>query len=121
MLLGLATMLAIVLSNSPLSSAFTNWWETPLGFQWGAGVFTYSLLHWVNHGLLTVFFLVVGLEIKREFTVGHLATFRSGALPVIAALGGVALPAVIYASIAPPELRHGGASRSGPTRPSLSP
>jgi len=50
---------------------------------------------------------VVGLEIKREFTVGHLATLRSGALPVIAALGGILLPAVIYASIAPPALRHG--------------
>jgi NhaA family Na+:H+ antiporter len=107
LLLGLATMLALVLSNSPLASAFATWWETPLGFQWGTSAFTHSLLHWVNHGLLTVFFFVVGLEIKREFTVGHLATLRSGALPVIAALGGIVLPAVIYASIAPPELRHG--------------
>src|SRR5690606_8142157 len=46
-------------------------------------------------------------EIKREFTVGHLATFRSGALPVLAALGGVALPAILYATIAPPGLKHG--------------
>lgn len=107
LLLGLATVLALVLSNSPLSPTFAAWWETPLGFQWGTSAFTHSLLHWVNHGLLTVFFFVVGLEIKREFTVGHLATFRSGALPVIAALGGIVLPAVIYASIAPPELRHG--------------
>ncbi len=107
LLLGLATVLALVLSNSPLGSAFAAWWETPLGFQWGTRAFAHSLLHWVNHGLLAVFFFVVGLEIKREFTVGHLATFRSGALPVIAALGGIVLPAVIYASIAPPELRHG--------------
>jgi NhaA family Na+:H+ antiporter len=56
---------------------------------------------------LTVFFIVVGLEIKREFTVGHLASIRSGALPVFAALGGIALPAVIYASVAPPHLTHG--------------
>src|SRR4029079_6178254 len=82
-------------------------WETRLGIQWGTRAFTHSLLHWVNHGLLTIFFFVVGLEIKREFTVGHLASFRSGALPVIAALGGIVLPAIIYASIAPPELRHG--------------
>lgn len=107
LLLGLATLLALVLSNSPLGSAFAAWWETPLGFEWGTREFAHSLLHWVNHGLLTIFFFVVGLEIKREFTVGHLATFRSGALPVIAALGGIVLPAVIYASIAPPELRHG--------------
>jgi Na+:H+ antiporter, NhaA family len=107
LLLGLATMIALVLSNSPLAREFAAFWETPLGFQWGNYAFAHSLLHWVNHGLLTVFFFVVGLEIKREFTIGHLATFRSGALPVVAALGGIILPAVIYASIAPPELRHG--------------
>ena len=100
-------MIALALSNSPLGSAFAAWWETRFGFEWGTYAFAHSLLHWVNHGLLTVFFFVVGLEIKREFTVGHLATFRSGALPVIAAMGGIVLPAVIYASIAPPELRHG--------------
>ena len=107
LLLGLATALALVLSNSPVRSAFQSWWDTTLGFQWGASTFALSLLDWVNHGLLTIFFIVVGLEIKREFTVGHLASFRSGALPVIAAFGGIVLPAVIYASIAPPHLRHG--------------
>jgi NhaA family Na+:H+ antiporter len=107
LLLGLATLLALVLSNSPLGAQFAAFWEKPLGFLWGSATFSHSLLHWVNHGLLSVFFFVVGLEIKREFTVGHLATFRSGALPVIAALGGIILPAVIYASIAPPHLRHG--------------
>lgn len=107
LLLGLATLIALALSNSPLGAAVAAWWETRLGFQWGEYTFGHSLLHWVNHALLTVFFFVVGLEIKREFTVGHLATLRSGALPVIAALGGIVLPAVIYASIAPPALRHG--------------
>src|SRR6185436_17920920 len=86
LLLGLATLLALVLSNSSLGAAFTAWWETQVGFQWGMRTFAHSLLHWVNHGLLTIFFFVVGLEIKREFTVGHLASFRAGALPVIAAL-----------------------------------
>lgn len=107
LLLGLATLLALVLSNSPVGAWFMDWWETPLGFQLGSFDFTHSLLHWVNHGLLTVFFFVVGLEIKREFTVGHLSTFRTGALPVIAAIGGIVLPAVIYGAIAPPDLRHG--------------
>ena len=69
--------------------------------------FALSLFDWVNHGLLTIFFVVVGLEIKREFTVGHLSSLRSGALPVVAAFGGIFLPAVIYSSIAPPYLRHG--------------
>lgn len=107
LLLGLATMLALVLSNSPVGAAFQSSWETRLGFQWGAATFDLTLLDWVNHGLLTIFFFVVGLEIKREFTVGHLASFRSGALPVIASLGGIVLPAVIYAVLAPPHLRHG--------------
>lgn len=107
LLLGLATLLAMVLSNSPVSSVFQGWWETPAGFRWGEFSFSLTLLDWVNHGLLTIFFLVVGLEIKREFTVGHLASFRSGALPVIAAFGGILLPAIIYAAIAPPDLRHG--------------
>jgi len=107
LLLGLATVLALVLSNSPVGPAFLAWWNTTLGLQWGTSVFALSLLDWVNHGLLTIFFIVVGLEIKREFTVGHLSSFRSGALPVVASLGGIVLPAVIYASIAPPHLRHG--------------
>ena len=107
LLLLLATALALVLSNSPVGPVFAGLWEMSVGFEWSTRAFTHPLLHWVNHGLLTVFFFVVGLEIKREFTVGHLASFRSGALPVIAALGGIVLPAVIYASIAPPELRHG--------------
>ena len=107
LLLGLATLLALFVSNSALGSAYAAWWETPLGVQWGATLFTHSLLHWVNHGLLTIFFIVVGLEIKREFTVGHLASFRSGALPVIAALGGIVLPAMIYILVAPAHLSHG--------------
>jgi NhaA family Na+:H+ antiporter len=106
-LLGLATLLALVLSNSPVRSAFLSWWDIALGFQFGSASISLSLVDWVNHGLLTIFFVVVGLEIKREFTVGHLSNFRSGALPVIAALGGIILPAVLYAAIAPPELRHG--------------
>ena len=107
LLLGLATLLALVLSNSPAGPAFLAWWDTVLGVRWGAAALDLSLLDWVNHGLLTIFFVVVGLEIKREFTVGHLSSFRSGALPVLAALGGIVLPALIFAGIAPPELRHG--------------
>ena len=107
LLLGLATVLALLLSNSPVGPAFQSWWNNTLGFQWGESAFALTLLDWVNHGLLTIFFFVVGLEIKREFTVGHLANFRSGALPVIASLGGIVLPALIYAAIAPSQLRHG--------------
>lgn len=64
MLLGVATLFALVISNSSFGPAFNAWWETPLGFQWGDNLFAHSLLHWVNHGLLSIFFFVVGLEIK---------------------------------------------------------
>ena len=95
------SVLAVVLANSSIASAFAGLWRMPLGVQLGDGAFVLSLLDWVNHGLLSIFFLVVGLEIKREFTVGHLSTLRSGALPVIAAFGGILLPIVIYLLIAP--------------------
>ncbi|MGH8084605.1 MAG: Na+/H+ antiporter NhaA [Lysobacter sp.] len=101
LLLGLASVMAVLLTNSPLGPAFTAFWETRLGFTFGGESFSMSLLHWINDGLLTLFFLVVGLEIKREFTVGHLADRRSAAFPIAAALGGMAVPAVIYALIVP--------------------
>jgi NhaA family Na+:H+ antiporter len=82
LLLALATILALALSNSPVQPAFGAFWEKTLGFQWGTSALVLSLLDWMNHGLLTIFFVVVGLEIKREFTIGHLASVRSGALPV---------------------------------------
>ena len=100
-LLLLATLLAIVLVNSQWGPAFTHFWETSLGVQFGDADFRMSLAHWVNDALLTVFFLVVGLEIKREFTVGHLASRRSAALPVAAAIGGMVVPALIYVGMVP--------------------
>jgi len=79
-LLLLATILAIALTNSGLGREFGAFWQTGFGFAFGATGFRMSLLHWVNDALLTLFFLVVGLEIKREFTVGHLASGRAAAL-----------------------------------------
>jgi NhaA family Na+:H+ antiporter len=95
------SVLAVVLANSSVGSGFEALWRMSFGVRLGDGAFILPLLDWVNHGLLSVFFLVVGLEIKREFTVGHLSTLRSAALPVIAALGGILVPIVIYLLIAP--------------------
>ncbi len=100
-LLLLATLAAIFLTNSAAGTAFSDFWQMPLGLSLGDTAFNMSLVQWVNDALLTVFFLVVGLEIKREFTVGHLATRRSAALPIAAAIGGMAVPALIYVLLVP--------------------
>lgn len=101
LLLLLMSILAVVLANLPVGSAVASFWSTILGLQVGDRGLLLPLLSWINDGLLAIFFLVVGLEIKREFTVGRLATFRTGALPVVAAFGGIALPVVIYLLLAP--------------------
>jgi Na+:H+ antiporter, NhaA family len=100
-LLLLATVLAIAITNSPLGPAFDAFWKLDFGLTFGGAVFHMSLQHWVNDALLTIFFLVVGLEIKREFTVGHLASRRSAALPVAGAIGGMVGPAALYLATIP--------------------
>jgi len=102
LLLLLATILAVVLTNSKLGHDFAALWHTDFSFAFGAAGFRMSLLHWINDALLTIFFLVVGLEIKREFTVGHLASRRAAALPIAAAIGGMVAPALLYSFVIPP-------------------
>jgi len=101
-LLLMATLAAVGLMNSPLGPGFEAFWHQYFGFTFGDAAVRLSLLHWINDGLLTIFFLVVGLEIKREFTVGHLASLRSAALPIAAAIGGMVVPAVLYIALIPP-------------------
>ena len=101
-LLFVATLLALALTNSPAGGAFTAFWEQYAGVMAGGGAFRMSLLAWINDGLMTIFFLVVGLEIKRELTVGRLASVRSAALPVCAAIGGMVVPAAIYFGLTGP-------------------
>jgi NhaA family Na+:H+ antiporter len=101
---------AVALANSPLGPAVEAFWNMPVGLRTGDGAFTLRLREWINDGLLTVFFLVVGLEIKREFTVGRLSTARAAALPVAASVGGMLVPAALYLLVAPPgPLAHGWA------------
>ena len=100
-LLLLGTALAVILSNSPLGPGFNAFWDLHLGVMFDGGEFDLSLRHWINDGLLVIFFLVVGLEIKREFTVGHLATRQSAMLPIAAAIGGMAIPAIMYMILVP--------------------
>ena len=108
LLLLLASLVAVIVSNTALGPAAEAFWHAPAGVRFGAGGYLLPLLDWVNHGLLSIFFLVVGLEIKRELTVGRLATRRAAAFPVAAALGGMVLPALLYRLIIPPgPLDHG--------------
>jgi NhaA family Na+:H+ antiporter len=95
-LLLLASVVAVALTSSAWGPAFTRLWQQPWGVTLSGSSFLMPLIEWINAGLLTVFFLVVGLEIKRELTVGHLATPRSAALPVAAAIGGMLVPAMLY-------------------------
>ena len=106
LLLLLMTAAALVISNSPLGASFLAFWDMPAGVRVGGTGLTLSLLDWIDHGLLTVFFLVVGLEIKRELTVGRLATRRAAALPLAAAAGGMILPALIFLLTAPAASSH---------------
>jgi NhaA family Na+:H+ antiporter len=101
-LLLLATLTAIVLANAPLAAAFEALWQLPFALSAGDTRLQMPLRGWVNDALLTVFFLVVGLEIKREFTVGSLAGARAASLPIAAALGGMAVPAALYVLLVPP-------------------
>jgi Na+:H+ antiporter, NhaA family len=91
-----AAALALGWANSPWRAAYDALWQTPLAVRLGRFVIQADLRHWVSDGLMTLFFLVVGLEIKRELVAGELRTWRRAALPVVAAAGGMAVPALIY-------------------------
>jgi NhaA family Na+:H+ antiporter len=101
LLLLLMSIVAVLVANSPMGAAFAAFWDAPFGIAFARARFDMSLLHWVNDGLLTLFFLLVGLEIKREFTVGRLANPRAAAFPIAAAIGGMAVPAALYGVIIP--------------------
>jgi NhaA family Na+:H+ antiporter len=98
-LLFVAAFLALVLSNSAWSNPFLAFWETPIGLQFGALDFTRSLRHWINDGLMTLFFFVISLELKRELVLGELRNLRTAALPFAAALGGMLVPVSIYLAL----------------------
>lgn len=95
-LLILVTIAALVLKNSPLSGVYNSFLYTPLEFRFGALQIAKPLLLWINDGLMAVFFLLIGLEVKREMLRGSLSSWSQAALPVIAALGGMLVPALVY-------------------------
>lgn len=92
------TIIALLWANSPASHSYFELWETSLAFTVGDLSLSEHLLEWVNDGLMVLFFFVVGLEIKREFLTGELASPRKAALPIAGALGGMIAPALLYAA-----------------------
>jgi NhaA family Na+:H+ antiporter len=91
-----ATSAALILSNSAWSSPFLAFWETPIGLHFGSLEFTRSLRLWINDGLMTLFFFVVALELKRALVLGELRSRRVAALSFAGALGGIFVPACLY-------------------------
>jgi len=99
-LIAAGAVAALVWANSPWSGSYESLWSSRFSITAAGHTLDLDLRHWLNDGLMTLFFLVVGLEIKREMTDGHLANRRSAALPMVAALGGMIAPALIYLAIA---------------------
>ena len=91
-----STVIALAISNSSLANAYESLWETQVGVHFGSYHFGRSLRAWINDGLVTVFFFLVALELKRELVLGELNRPRVAALSICAALGGMIVPAVIY-------------------------
>jgi NhaA family Na+:H+ antiporter len=87
-LLVLCVALSMALANSPVGVAYLNFWQERAG--------PLSLEHWINDGLMAIFFLLIGLELERELYVGELSDFRNALLPIVAAVGGMAVPALIH-------------------------
>ncbi len=99
MVLMLMTIVALVLANTPLSSAYAHLFHTKVEFAFGSWKLSYSIHHWINDGLMAIFFFIIGLEIKREIMVGELSNIKVAILPILSAIGGMIFPALIYFAI----------------------
>ena len=96
-----ATLLAVIVANSPFQEMYFDIWNTKLGFNLGDLSIAMPLTYWIDDGLMAIFFLMVGLEIKREMRVGELSSLQKASFPIVAAVGGMLIPALIFVSINP--------------------
>lgn len=93
------TVLALILANSPLTQDYADFFHTEVEFSVGSWYLEHTIHHWINDGLMAIFFFIIGLEIKREILVGELSNIKVAMLPILAAIGGMILPALIYSYI----------------------
>ncbi len=96
LLLIFSAILAMIIANSPLAEQYHAFWKQYIHIGFNDSIISKNLLHWINDGLMSIFFFMVGLELKREIIQGELSTFRGAVLPVAAAIGGMLFPALIY-------------------------
>ncbi len=99
MVLMFMTILALILANSPLTETYAHFFHIKVDFNVGEWKLSHTLHHWINDGLMAIFFFIIGLEIKREILVGELSNIKVAMLPILAAIGGMLIPALIYYSI----------------------
>lgn len=102
------TVIALLLANSPLAEAYTHLFNTEIKIEIGSWSISHSIRHWINDGLMAMFFFLIGLEIKREISVGELSNVKVAMLPILAAIGGMIMPALIYLGI-----NFGGEGKDG--------
>ncbi len=93
------TILALILANSPLTENYAHFFHTKIDLNVGSWELSHTIHHWINDGLMAIFFFIIGLEIKREILVGELSNFKVAILPILAAIGGMLFPALVYLSI----------------------
>jgi NhaA family Na+:H+ antiporter len=93
------TILALILANTPLAESYSHFFHTKIDFNVGSWEISHTIHHWINDGLMAIFFFIIGLEIKREILVGELSNLKVAILPILAAIGGMIFPALIYFSI----------------------
>jgi NhaA family Na+:H+ antiporter len=98
-LLFLATIAAVIVANSALGQSYHDLWQMPLGITLGDKTMSMSLTYWIDDGLMALFFLMVGLEIKREMVIGELSSVAKASFPIVAAIGGMVVPALIYVAL----------------------
>lgn len=102
------TLLALVWANSPYGHLYHKLWESQLSLSLGHFTLSKPIHHWINDGLMAIFFFVVGLEIKREMIAGELSSLKQASLPIAAAIGGMIMPALIYLLLNTDHLTEGG-------------